>query len=40
MGDITIGIIVTIVQIGLLIYAIYKIQELEEESPTESLLPE
>jgi hypothetical protein len=40
MSEITTGIIVTIIQIGLLIYAMYKIDQVEEESPTESLVPE
>lgn len=40
MSEITTGIILTIIQIGLLIYAMIKIRELEKESPSEELLPE
>lgn len=40
MSELTIGIIVTILQTGLLAYAIHKIREVEKESPTETLLPE
>jgi hypothetical protein len=36
----TVGIAVAIIQIGILLYAVYKVRQYEKEKPTEEVIPE